>query len=322
MRRAGSSRIRATVRSLPASPAAQRQNARCLTARAGTAARVRCALRTALRGRRAMIAYATHAASARSGSRLARRELRAASRLIAHSDRRATAPTSTIRPPCSARSSSWRSRLPCPGGRSAPARRARPRRTRARPPARSAAEPPLAPRPLPAGDAPGTPRCRAPAATCAQLPQPLAPSRSSRAVPRTRSRSVSQPVVAPLCVPLAGRSLVDRPRCRCGAGGAVQVRGRGVPVVALQRLGHDPVKLRVDSLLRRALDRRRRLAACRPPSRLRSRASRRSCLRAILACRRSRTSSRRSESAFSIEPIRASLWMSLSEPAVTGSRVC
>ena len=31
-----------------------------------------------------MIAYATHAASARSGSRLARRELRAASRLIAH----------------------------------------------------------------------------------------------------------------------------------------------------------------------------------------------------------------------------------------------
>ena len=169
MRRAGSCRIRASGHArCPRRRPAQRQNARCLTARAGTAGRVRCALRSALRGRRAMIAYATHAASARSGSRLARRELRAASRLIAHSDRRATAPTSTIRPPCSARSSSWRSasHALAPGG---PARRAHPRRTPARPPARSAAEPPLAPRPPPAGDAPGTPRCRAHAATCAQL---------------------------------------------------------------------------------------------------------------------------------------------------------
>ena len=58
-----------------------------------------------------MIAYATHAASARSGSRRARRELRAASRLIAHSARRATVPTLTIRSLSIARSSCWRSAL-------------------------------------------------------------------------------------------------------------------------------------------------------------------------------------------------------------------
>jgi hypothetical protein len=64
-----------------------------------------------VRGSLAMIAYPTHTASARSGSRRARLERRAASRLTAHSARRAAAPTSTIRPVAIALSSCTHSAL-------------------------------------------------------------------------------------------------------------------------------------------------------------------------------------------------------------------
>ena len=77
-------------------------------------------------------------------------------------------------------------------------------------------------------------------------------------------------------------------------------------VVAVERLLDDPVDRRATRSCG-ALRRRQRRARTRSGSairvRLRSRSSRRSVLRSILAWRRSRTSSRRSESTFSIEPM-------------------
>ena len=173
------------------------------------------------------------------------RELRAASRLIAHSARRATAPTSTIRrSPTPARAA--RARRPMAWLRGARVLRARPRRTRARPLVRSASAPPRAPHRPPAGDAPGTRRCRARAAAA------LARSSGWRRL----SRHARFPPVCPVdelacdCAaaraPLRDRGRVDRGHCRCPAGRVGHVRGGGDPVVALQRLGHDPVKRDVD----------------------------------------------------------------------------
>ena len=200
----------------------QRQNARRRSDRVCAIGRARCALLSAVRGSRAMTAYATHAASASSGSRRARRgDVRAASRLIAHMARRAAAPTSAIRPVAIAASSCSRSALH--GAASGCSSAANASATDAGSPARA-----IRPRASP----------RASSSVW---------RRRSRNAARSRSRRERRGARSP---PPAGGSVAVRATqlrlARVRQTGARGRRGcrRRDPLVAVQRVDHDPVDRR------------------------------------------------------------------------------
>ena len=114
--------------------------------------------------------------------------------------------------------------------------------------------------PRPASAAPATPTLDEPPAgkQRTEPAQPPAGSQTATASARQRVRITAAPVAADgECKSRRDRDIAAfRERRRRGAGRAGTVRGGGVPVVALQRLGHDPVDCRVDLFLAAALHRR------------------------------------------------------------------
>ena len=241
--------------------------------------------------------------------------VRAASRLIAHSARRAAAPTLTIRPPCrSPPRAAWRSALHgaalgCSSAANASATDAELAGPR---------DPPagLAARLIRAsdGDAPGTRRGRAHVATVAHRRRPP-PSRQPR-----RRRSVA---LRPSRGARAGRAWprnargddVRRARRTAGVGGALALAG--ISLVARPAPRPRSGRPSRSQLLCGRPDRRRRGRHRRPIVRVLALARLPALLLALdpRVCRRSRTSSRRSESNFCIEPIRASSSMSSASPS-------